>query len=197
MTTLLLVGSAVVVFVIPGLSDALIFDRDAIARGQWWRIVTGSWVHFSATHLAYDGLAVLIAGWLLQRERAPLGWLAFASALGVGLMVLAGLPTLTRYAGLSGVAYGLVVYVALLGLAESGVWRRLCITTLALLLAKLTFEIGTGRFLLVPTGNDVQPVPLSHAAGALTALVLWLVRPRSSAGASRHMSGRRLVDQTG
>lgn len=187
--TLLLVGSAIAAHVIPGVNAALIFDREAIGHGEWWRLVTGSWVHFSTAHLAYDGLAVLIAGWLLEREGAAVGWIALASASAVGLAVLLGMPTLARYAGLSGVAYALVTMVALLGLAERGTWRWLCLTTIALLGAKLAFETIGGRFLLVPTGGEVVPVPLSHAVGVVVAVIVYAIRRWLGRETNRAMRG--------
>ena len=174
-TTLLLVGSAVAVRVIPGAAAALIFDRAAVGAGEWWRVVTGSWVHLSTSHLVYDGLAVLIAGWLLERDGAPLRSMVLASAGAVGLAVLIELPGIIRFGGLSGIAYTLVAYLAFSGLREGGAWRWLCLTTLLVSAAKLSFELSTGRFLLVPTSNEIVAVPLVHAVGMAVALVIYSI----------------------
>ena len=174
-TTLLLVGSAVAVHVIPGAAAALIFDRAAIAGGEWWRMVTGNWVHLSMSHLVYDALAVLIAGCLLERDGAPLRSIVLASAGAVGLAVLLGLPGIARFGGLSGVVYALVAYLALSGLRERGAWRFLCLTTLLVIAAKLCFELSTGRFLLVPTDDEIIAVPLVHAVGMAVALVVYSI----------------------
>jgi rhomboid family GlyGly-CTERM serine protease len=187
-TTLLLVGSAVAVYLIPGASALLIFDRAAIGDGEWWRVVTGSWVHLSISHLAYDGVAVLIAGWLLERYGAPLRSIVMASAIAVGLAVLFGLPEIARYGGLSGIAYALVAYLALSGLAERGAWRWLCATTLLVLVAKLAYELSTGRFLLVPTGDEIVAVPLAHAVGMTVAGVAFSITRTGRRAFRRHAS---------
>jgi rhomboid family GlyGly-CTERM serine protease len=184
------VGSAVAVYVIPGAAAALIFDRAAIGAGAWWRIVTGSWVHLSMSHLLYDGLAVLIAGWLLERDRAPLRSLVLASAGAVGLGVLIGLPEVSRYGGLSGIAYALVGFLALSGLGERGAWRWSCATTLVALAAKLSFELSTGRFLLVPTGDEIVAVPLAHAMGLAVACVILAI------DRARHREPRRQLSSS-
>jgi rhomboid family GlyGly-CTERM serine protease len=195
--TLLLVGSAVAVFAIPGAAALLIFDRDAIARGEWWRIVTGNWVHFSALHLFYDGLAVLIAGTLLEREdRRSVAFVTVSATIAVGATVLLALPVLARYAGLSGIAYALVALVALRGVRAERTWRLLCIAALVLMAAKLAFELAVGRFVFVPTGAEVVPVPLSHAAGIVAALVVWVLTPaqRKAAVRAAHDTARPRLD---
>jgi rhomboid family GlyGly-CTERM serine protease len=173
-TTLLLAGSAVVVHIIPGAGEALVFDRGAIAAGQWWRVVTGSWVHFSTAHLVYDVTACAVATWLLERERAPrvvLIWLV--AALSIGLTVLFGMTEPERFGGLSGIAYALVTTLALRGLSERGAWRYLCMMTLAAAGAKLTYELATGHFLFVSTDDAVVPLPVTHAVGIASAVMLW------------------------
>ena len=174
-------------YVIPGAAATLVFDRAAIGAGEWWRVVTGSWVHLSTAHLLYDALAVLIAGWLLERDGAPLRSIVLAAASAVGVGVLIGMPEITRYAGLSGIAYALVSYLALSGLGERGTWRRLCVTTLLVLAAKLSFELSTGRFLLVAQGDEIVAVPLAHAVGMAVAVIFF------SIDRARHRDSRRQV----
>ena len=187
-TTLLIVGSAVAVYLIPGASAWLIFDRAAIGDGEWWRVVTGSWVHLSISHLVYDGIAVLIAGWLLERDGAPLWSIVLASASTVGLAVLIGLPEIARYGGFSGIAYALVAYLALSGLRERDAWRWLCATTLLILVAKLSYELSTGRFLLVPAGDEIVAVPLAHAVGVAMACVAFSIARTRLRESRRHAS---------
>ena len=178
-TTLLLVGSAVAISLVPGASALFIFDRAAIAGGEWWRVVTGSWVHFSSSHLAFDALATLIAGVLLEREAAPsVVALWITSALAVGFVVLLGVPGIERYAGLSGIAYALVSYLALRGVAAGGTWSRLCLTTLVIVAAKLLFELLTARSVFVPAAEGVVTVPAAHAAGVVVAVGAWLLETR-------------------
>ena len=48
------VVTALAVYLLPGVGEALVYDRSAILTGELWRLVTGHWVHFSASHLFYD-----------------------------------------------------------------------------------------------------------------------------------------------
>ncbi|MDB5080798.1 MAG: gluP 2 [Chloroflexi bacterium] len=53
--------------------------RPAIQEGQWWRLLTGSFVHANLLHLLLNGLMLLALGWRLER---------YLSAWRVGLIYL-------------------------------------------------------------------------------------------------------------
>ena len=55
----------------PVLADFLIFDRSAVLAGEWWRILTAPLAHFSASHLFWNGLVLLLAGWVVERSHRP------------------------------------------------------------------------------------------------------------------------------
>jgi rhomboid family GlyGly-CTERM serine protease len=174
LATGLVVGAAVLAWLVPTLGEALVLDRNAVHAGALWRIATGSLVHFSAEHLAYNVLVVGVAGWLLERRGRGVTSLLLASALGVGGAVLLFAPELQRYAGLSGVAYALVVMLALDALGDGGTCRRLGVITLVVTGAKLAWELGAGQYLLVDAATATfVPVPVSHAAGTAVALAAW------------------------
>jgi len=61
---LLAVLPAILLWLVPTTHSALLYDRTAILRGEWWRLWTGHWVHFSFSHLAWN-LAVLLGAGLL------------------------------------------------------------------------------------------------------------------------------------
>ncbi|GAO01555.1 rhombosortase [Anaeromyxobacter sp. PSR-1] len=160
-------------YLVPSLGELLILDRARVASGEWWRVLTGSVVHFSASHLAADALAFGIAGAMLERRgRTSFATLALASALAVGLAVLWLQPSLERYAGLSGMAYAAIVALALAGLREPGTMATLSGIALVACVAKLAWELSTGRMLLVGAPPGVVTVPLAHVAGAITAVAV-------------------------
>ena len=87
----------------PGAFEALAYDRGKILNGQLWRIVTSHWVHFSASHLFWNLVVLVPAGaWLEQRNAHAVGWTLLLSPFAIGLSLLAFLPTLGTYAGISG-----------------------------------------------------------------------------------------------
>lgn len=89
--------------------DELLYQRDHIAAGEVWRLLSGQFVHTNGWHVLLNlaGLWVLA---FLQSQTHPyryyllqMGWLALSVA--AGLWVLQ--PQLQWYAGLSGVLYGM------------------------------------------------------------------------------------------
>lgn len=107
------------VFVIwPDANETLAFDRTLIEHSQWWRVITGHFVHLSVTHWLGNTLGVLIL-WRLFATYPPFPYpllaLLFCTAItGIGLYRLA--PDLSLYVGFSGVLHGLLL-LALLSLA--------------------------------------------------------------------------------
>jgi len=171
-TTLLL-------FVVPSLLAALvpaslIYDRAEILAGAWWRLATGQWVHFSASHAAWNLLVLLAAGTWLEHVRpgALLRYtLSAAPLLGVGLLIVA--PTMSRYGGLSGLAVGVIVLLALIQLdhparRDRGWW----FAVLALVAGKILWEAQVGRALFSELAADTfVPSVAAHVLGAATALL--------------------------
>lgn len=174
--TLLVVAGGIVTYLIPGLASQMVYDRAAILAGETWRLFSGNWVHFSPSHLFYDLLALGIAGWIIERRRYPyFGLVCVLSALSIGTVLLAMKPELQFYGGLSGVATGAIVFLALHGLREPGPWRWICVATLVLTLGKVLLESMTGQLTFAVVDRiPFVPVPLSHVVGGLTAsLIFW------------------------
>jgi rhomboid family GlyGly-CTERM serine protease len=169
--TLLLCSVAAVVFVAPSLGDALIYDRDAISGGEWWRLITGNLVHLSAMHLTFDALALLVAGTIMElRGDRYVGFVYFMAGAVVGVVVYVTSPELQYYGGLSGVVTAVVVYLCLEGLRDTGGWRWLCLFGMTLVAVKIGIEFRLGKSLLAATvSQPFVPVPVSHLAGAFTA----------------------------
>jgi len=115
----LLGTAAIAVYLILGAApEAWVFDRAAIAHGEWWRLITGHWVHSDLTHAAWDIAALLLLGALFEarlRWRLPLALVA--ASVGIDVWLWWGDPTLHYYCGLSGILNSLLI-VGLLAL-----WR--------------------------------------------------------------------------
>ena len=100
-------------FTVP--NHQLAFDRDLIAQGEGWRIITGNLAHTNGWHLLLNlsGLAVLyslfqeyLTGW-----RLPVLLLLLGTAVGLGIWW--GCPQTQWYMGLSGLLHGLFVWGAM------------------------------------------------------------------------------------
>jgi rhomboid family GlyGly-CTERM serine protease len=151
---------------------ALRYDRDALAAGQWWRLLTGHVIHLGYEHAVLDvaGLALLWA--LFARDYSARGWLLIIgmSILGIdaGLWLLSS--TTQWYVGSSGVLHGVLAAgtCAHLRRRESDGW------ILALLLiGKLLYEQTLGALPLTSGGAVIVDAHLyGAAAGAVAALLL-------------------------
>lgn len=105
--------TALLFFTVP--NHLLSFERDLIAQGEGWRIITGNLAHTNLWHLLLNlsGLAVLyslfreyLAGW-----RLPVLLLLLGTAVGLGIWWWC--PQTQWYMGLSGALHGLFVWGAL------------------------------------------------------------------------------------
>lgn len=151
--------------------EALRYDRVAIEAGEWWRLITGNFVHLPGNTIEWEGfrfhgpwhlflneLGVLVLV-LLCPERLPaLVWLRRLLVLSIGMSL--GLyffaPELHGYVGLSGVMHGLF----LLGLAPQALKKDIvALGCILYLLGKLGYELYAGA-----------PVSDEHAIGGKVAL---------------------------
>ena len=150
---------------------ALRYDRAAILHGEFWRLVTGSFVHLGAGHLAED-MAGLVLLWLLFWEAWP-GWrmpmLVLWGSLAVGLGLLLGDTGVGWYVGISGALDCLWAAGALEFIRRRDRFGWLL---MALLLIKLAYEqtLGPLPFSVAGTGGAV--IVDAHLYGALGG-ALW------------------------
>ncbi len=148
---------------------ALVFDRQAVAQGEWWRLITGHWVHSEARHLIWDLAGLAVLGISFERL---LGW-RLLGALAAGMLAVDGwlwwgLPGLSRYCGLSGILN------ALLATGVLAVWHEsrhpLALVLGALATAKLGLDLYTGQSFVADLAWP--SVPTAHLAGLMAGLII-------------------------
>ncbi len=163
-----------------GSSPELELDRDAIARGELWRLVTGHFVHFGRAHAVGDILGFV--GWALVIEatsRRLLLGVAGASIAGVSLGVLVLCPEVHVYGGLSGIDVALATAVLCVLASSERVralpgGRALVGVVLAAHVFKAVYEVHVGRALLAPDlGDGVVLLPEAHLLGAGCGAFAW------------------------
>jgi rhomboid family GlyGly-CTERM serine protease len=174
--SLSLVGAAALAWLIFGAApEGWVFDRAAIAQGEWWRLLSAHIVHGDPAHAAWDIAALLLLGLLFEPRlqwRLPL--VLLGGVVAVDAWLWWGEPGLLYYCGLSGILNSLMVF----GLLQW--WRDERHPLLAVVAAaaglKIILEINAGQALLTQT---VWPsVPAAHAAGYACGLVLASVTLR-------------------
>ena len=93
---------------------------DDMTGGQWWRILTPIFLHFSLLHLVFNGLWLIEFGRRIERLQSHLRVLVVIVATGIisNLCQYIYEPSIL-FGGLSGVVYGLFGYCWLWGYWES------------------------------------------------------------------------------
>jgi rhomboid family GlyGly-CTERM serine protease len=161
----------------PARHDLLLLDRSAMAAGEVWRLWSGHWVHFSASHLLWNVAVLLAAGTWLEHTRPGLLWrhTCLAAPL-IGLAVMIGEPRLQIYGGLSGLATGVAVLLALHQLRVPGPSRWIWAAVLALIAIKSVYDVTQTDALLVAFAQPgVRSSTTAHAAGAIVALAHFCI----------------------
>lgn len=158
--------------------EAWVFDRTAIAQGEWWRLVTGHWMHSDGTHAFWNIGALTLLGTLLEKRLHGNLILALViGILGVDLWLWWGDGRLLYYCGLSGILNTLLA----VGLVH--LWYDLRQPLVWLVgigaVAKIVVEISAGQGLLTQTAWP--SVPEVHAAGFLSGLVAGYATRKSTA----------------
>ena len=150
-------------------TEALRYERGAILRGEWWRLITGHWVHLGARHLIPDAIGLVLLWALYARELRPAAWLLVAAcataAIDAGLWW--GAPGVQWYVGISGLLHGAWAAGAA-ALAVRG--QRAGWVMLAILALKLLLEQRAGASLFVAGYPVVTVAHLYGVAGGLLAV---------------------------
>jgi rhomboid family GlyGly-CTERM serine protease len=168
---LLLVLPAAIFAIHPALGEALQFQRDAVAGGELWRVVTCHWTHWSLDHLVWDALPfalLVLLAWRASPRRTL--WTLGLSAVLIPAGAWIFYPQVLTYRGLSGLDSALFLLVAL-DLCRKATKSRHWVTVVVVaalmagFLAKVLFEILTGTTVFADSAFFV-PLPLAHLIGA-------------------------------
>jgi rhomboid family GlyGly-CTERM serine protease len=156
--------------------DAMSYQREALAAGQWWRLLTAHFVHLDLEHAVLNSMGLVLMWALFARDYPPLRWLAIY--LGAALTVSAGLwffdPRLDWYVGASGALHGVMTAGTLAHLRRGDLdgW-----ILAVFIVAKLGYEQFAGA---LPFAGSPDTVVNAHLYGAIGGVVLALLlgRPR-------------------
>jgi rhomboid family GlyGly-CTERM serine protease len=154
---------------------ALRYQRSAIAAGEWWRLLTGHFVHLGLEHAVLNGLGLALMWALFARDYSPRAWLVILAGTlaGVDLGLWLRDSTVEWYVGSSGVLHGVLAAGALAHLRR----RELDGWIIAVFLVlKLTYEQLVGALPLTQGGAVVVDAHLFGALGGLAAAAPLKVR---------------------
>ncbi len=160
------------------------YERNGVANGEFWRILTGNFIHLGWGHLALNLSGLLLVGWLFGGRQSPLEWLValLVSSLSTGLGLYWFSPQITWCVGLSGALHGLMV-VGAIDWIRAG--DRLGFLLLLGLGGKLVAEQlygGSGLSEQITGSAIVTDAHVWGAAGGLIFASLLTIWPRALSG---------------
>ncbi len=142
-------------------------DGSALARGEWWRLFTATWLHADISHLAMNMVfGFLFLGLVMGRYGPGLGLLA-ASLAGAGGNLVTWLANNENFRGLgaSGVVTGAL---GLLAIPSVALLKRRNTNTFRLFTGGILAGVLLFVLLGVSPGTDV----VAHLGGFITGLLL-------------------------
>ncbi len=151
------------------------YQRGAIAHGQWWRLLTGNFVHLGWGHLAHDLLGLWLIWALFGRALTLRAWVALVlwDGLVIGLGLFAFSPAVHWYVGISAILYGIFTVGCLANLRTRPWYSGLL---LAGMLALIGWSVLRGPLAAQDWGMDGPVLPIAHLYGATGAALFMLVR---------------------
>lgn len=166
--------SLVIYLADPQASELLSYQRDLIAQGELWRLVTGHFCHLGAVHLGFNFLGMWLVFMLFpQTLNLKAGVVILLSSM---LVCSAGLwfltPQVESYVGLSAALHGLIMGAAVID------FRKHVFTNSLLLLgvlAKVLWENSPYYSDTMSTLIGGQVLVQSHLFGAVSGAVAGLV----------------------
>ena len=154
------------------LAPWLEFDRSAIYQGQWWRILTGHFLHTNSWHLVMNlgGLALIILLHGMYYRPIQLWLHLLLGSTLIGLAVLFWSPQITIYVGLSGWLHALLVSGCCIDIQRqwSSGWL-----ILAAVFGKVIWEQWQGASQDVVTLIEAEVATDAHLYGAVVGLLLY------------------------
>ena len=162
----------------PSTIKQLSLHHSAVQQGEWWRIITGQFVHLGTNHTILNITGYFLICFAFRKEMSPTkeAITLVLAATGTGLGVYWYNPELGSYVGMSGALYGLIVSNVITNFRKTPFLSALFTF---FLISKFTWEQSGGT-----TDSNIEnfiggKVAIdSHLFGALTGLIIgigWVI----------------------
>ncbi|MDP2562704.1 rhombosortase [Psychrobium sp. 1_MG-2023] len=149
------------------------FNRELIAKGEYWRLLTGNFLHTNHWHLLFNLVGLLFLSYMYNPHFPPLKFSFFvltnAALLGCALYLFS--PNIELYVGLSGVLHGLFVYGCL---SDIKTGDKVSYVLLGAVIAKVVYESIYGASVKMSELIDANVATDAHLFGALIAIISFL-----------------------
>lgn len=153
------------------------FNRQLISDGQYWRLLTGNFLHTNGWHLIMNIAGLLMLSQLFGQYFSARAIITFSllNCVAVGILLYFLTPDIAYYVGLSGFLHGLFVVGCL---AEISRGIKFSYLLLGAVFAKIIHEQVMGSPEQVSELIGASVAVDAHLYGALTALpmfgIYWL-----------------------
>ncbi|MGZ8901277.1 MAG: rhombosortase [Limisphaerales bacterium] len=148
------------------------WSRARIASGEYWRLLTGHFVHFKPQHFCANIAAMVLLIYLMPPVSLRKAmWLGVWTPILLGILLLFGRPDLAIYGGLSGWLAAIFISVAAEYARRPGWVGQIFRLSIMVFLLKVIFEFGAGKSLFAELGQGIVVEPAAHALGAAIAVM--------------------------
>jgi len=190
--SLITTAASLIIYLCSGAATFLQYDRALIAGGEYWRIFTGHWTHWSFDHFLWCSLTFLVLGSIGEKlSRKGFVITILASAVIIPAVNWQAAPTMLYYRGLSGICSGVFITASIL-LIRNAIANKDLINTIlpaagcVFFIAKIIYEFISGQAIFVHSDATFTPMPLAHltggAVGLITSMLLISGTQRQAAG---------------
>ncbi|KPA16204.1 rhombosortase [Candidatus Magnetomorum sp. HK-1] len=161
--TLILSGVFIILYLLgENVFNALVLDKQLFLQGEYWRFLTGHFVHITFSHFFWDLLAFIILGSIIElNSKIDLFLSLILGCVFISIWFCALESKWPSYCGLSGTLNGLLV------VAVVPLWKKtkdnMLILVLFATLAKIVFETITNKTVFV--SSPVNPIHGAHIVG--------------------------------
>lgn len=156
------------------LADILIYNRTLVTQGEYWRYLTGHFLHTNGNHFMLNAAAVVLL-WALhgQYYNHTSYWITFiVSALVCGLGIHWFSLDISLYVGLSGVLHGFFVWGALMDIKHQEKTGYLLLIGVIL---KIAHEQFYGASADVEAFINSSVATDAHMFGAIGGLLAFII----------------------
>jgi rhomboid family GlyGly-CTERM serine protease len=148
------------------------FDRELVAQGHVWLMVTGHFAHMNWSHWAMNMAGLAIVAVFFSRHCRASEWLAviITSIVVINIGIWYWVTDIETYVGLSGVLHGLFIYGAL---REIRYYPLSGYVLTAILIGKLIYESMYGA---LPGSEEMaggRVLTQAHLLGAIGGGIVW------------------------
>jgi len=156
------------------LSDFLIYNRDLVSQGEYWRLISGHFLHTNGNHFMLNAAAVVLLwalhGQYYNHKNYLMIFLTSTMVCGLGIHYYS--LDISLYVGLSGVLHGFFVWGALMDIKHQEKTGYLLLIGVVL---KIAHEQFYGASADVESFIESSVATDAHMFGAIGGLLAFLI----------------------